>query len=86
MEENSKATGYIPWPFLVWSTKMGTGGSVAAEEICRRSTILSVGNWLGKMTVHERTDIERQGTEPVTGLERRAGAALVDAGGGATPG
>jgi hypothetical protein len=46
---------------------------------CRRSTILSVANGSGKMPVHERTDIEHQGTEPVTDLERRVGATLVDA-------
>jgi hypothetical protein len=46
---------------------------------CRRSTILSVANGSGKMSVHERTDIEHQGTEPVTDLERRVGATLVDA-------
>ena len=46
---------------------------------CYWSTILSVANGSGKMSVHERTDIEHQGTEPVTDLERRVGATLVDA-------
>ncbi len=34
------------------------------------------------MSVDERTDIEYQGTEPVTHLERSIRAILVDGGGG----
>ena len=49
---------------------------------CRRSTILSVGNRSAKMSVYGRIDIERQGTEPVTDLERSVGALLDHAGGG----
>ena len=56
------------------------------EAICCWSTILSVANWSGKMSVHGRTDIEWQGTEQVTDLERSAGAILVDAGGRPAPG
>ncbi len=52
-----------------------------APSLCCRSTILSVTNWSGKMSVHERTDIEYQGTEPVTYLERSIRAKLVDGGG-----
>ena len=38
------------------------------------------------MSVHGRTDIECQGTEQVTDLERSAGAILVDGGGGRAAG
>jgi hypothetical protein len=31
--ENSKATGYIPLPFLVWGTKTGIAGRVAPESL-----------------------------------------------------
>ena len=47
---------------------------------CRRSTILSVANWSGKMSVHGRTDIECQRAKQVKDLERSIGAILVDAG------
>ena len=48
---------------------------------CRWSTILSVVNGSGKMSVHGRIDIECKGTEQVTCLERSTGATLVNAGG-----
>ena len=38
------------------------------------------------MSVHERIDIEDQGTEPVTDLERSAGSILEHEGGGTAPG
>ena len=47
-------------------------------NVCCRSTILSVGNWSGKISVYGRTDIECQRAEPVTYLERNIRAALVD--------
>ena len=49
---------------------------------CRWSTIRSVANWSGKMSVHERTDIDSQRTEQVTGLEQGAGARLASTHGG----
>ena len=49
---------------------------------CCRSTILSVGNCSGKMSVYGRTDIEYERAEPVTYLERSIRAALDDEGGG----
>ena len=64
------------------------GSPVRCSHIrcCRWSTILSVANRSGKMSVDERTDIEYQRTEPVTYLERSAGAILVDGGGRPAPG
>jgi hypothetical protein len=46
---------------------------------CRWFNIMSVANRSGKMSVHERTDVEHKGTDKVTGLERGIGAALVNA-------
>ena len=57
-------------------------GYAGVSQSCCWSTILSVANWSGKMSVDERTDIEYQGTEPATHLERSIGALLVDGGGG----
>ena len=57
--------------------------AVSLSRVFRWSTILSGGNGSGKMSVHERTDIEYQRTEPVTDLERGVGEILVDAEGNA---
>ena len=43
------------------------------RQRCCWSTILSVVNWSGKMSVHERTDIEYQGAEQVADLKRSTG-------------
>ncbi|MCH8745581.1 MAG: type II toxin-antitoxin system death-on-curing family toxin, partial [Chloroflexi bacterium] len=47
----------------------------STDEVCCWSTILSVANRSGKMSVYGRIDIEYQGTEPVTDLERSIGTA-----------
>ena len=40
-----------------------------AFQVCRWSTIRSVVNRSGKMSVYEKTDIDRKGTDKVTDLE-----------------
>ena len=42
---------------------------VALDEECRWSTILLVANSSGKMSVHERIDIDHKGTNKVADLE-----------------
>ena len=68
--------------FLVLIVLAGSGIWMTPSILCCRSTILSVGNCSGKMSVYGRTDIEYERAEPVTYLERSIRAALDDEGGG----
>ncbi len=60
----------------------GSHSPKARKPMCRWSTIRSVVKRSGKMSVHERIDIEFQRTKQVTDTERSDRKALLYVGGG----
>jgi hypothetical protein len=66
------------YPFL--ATKEGVSlPRLGSETPCWWSTIRSVGNCSGIMSVNERIDIDHKGTEQITDSKRGIGEALAHA-------
>jgi len=74
-----------PAEFNLGEHKKVVLSSMPEGDDCCWSTIWSVGNWSGKMSVYERTDIDHERTNQVVHYEWGTGTAVECWGGGTTP-